>query len=182
MFQQLAKIPDEAALDFLEELYIQAEDTQDAEMAGYAERAERQLSDLLPRVIEVTDLEVLLDAEKALLAGAGLFFNRIENTIQNWNSRAAWVLWHVRIDDPGQYMIEVIQAKEGETSNTYEISFGGSALQCEVVTTPSREEFENIEAGVVEITDPGLYEIIIKPKKLEGSLMTLRGIALINES
>ena len=79
-------------------------------------------------------------------------------------------------------MLEVIQAQDLETSNTFDITFGGSVLRCDVVKTPSREEFENIEAGVVEIKDPGLYEIIIKPKRLEGeSLMVLRGISLLRD-
>lgn len=182
LFQQLAKIPDEAALQFLEELYVKGEEEEDIESARYAELAERQLSELLPRVIAITEIEVLLDAEKALIAGQGPFFNRIENTVQNWNNPAAWVLWHVRITEPGPYLLEVIQAQEQKTGNTYEVTFGGRALPCEVVTTPSREEFQNVTAGTVDIADPGLYEIIIKPKKIEGdSLMTLRGIALLKD-
>ena len=180
LFQQLSKIPDEAALQFLEELYVKGDEADDAESARYAEQAERQLSDLLPRVIDITDEEVLLDAEKALIAGQGPFYNRIENTVQNWNNPAAWVLWHVRIAEVGSYQLDVIQAQDLDVKNTFEVTFGGSALLCDVKKTPSREEFENVEAGIVEITEPGLYEIIIKQKKIEGeSLMVLRGISLL---
>ncbi|MCB1096974.1 MAG: protein kinase [Verrucomicrobiae bacterium] len=180
LFQQLSKIPDEAALQFLEELYTKGDEANDAEAARYAEQAERQLSDLLPRVIDITEEEVLLDAEKALIAGQGPFFNRIENTVQNWNNPAAWVLWHVRIAEPGPYLLDVIQAQDLDVKNTFEVTFGGSVLLCDVKKTPSREEFENVEAGIVDITQPGLYEIIIKPKKIEGeSLMVLRGISLL---
>ena len=76
--------------------------------------------------------------------------------------------------------MDVIQAQDLDVKNTFEVTFGGSALLCDVKKTPSREEFENVEAGIVEITEPGLYEIIIKPKKIEGeSLMVLRGISLL---
>jgi serine/threonine protein kinase len=130
LFQQLSKIPDEAALQFLEELYVKGDEADDAESARYAEQAERQLSDLLPRVIDITDEEVLLDAEKALIAGQGPFYNRIENTVQNWNNPAAWVLWHVRIAEVGSYQLDVIQAQDLDVKNTFEVTFGGSALLC----------------------------------------------------
>jgi HEAT repeat protein len=180
LFLELSKIPDEAALDFLADLYDNAEDRK---TESYAEQAERQLAELLPRVIDVDDVEVLLDAEKATLtATRGLFFNRIENTIQNWDQPSAWVLWHVRIKEPGQYLVEVIQAHVDDPNNTYEVHFGGSALPCNVVPTASREEFENVEAGTIEIKGPGLYELIVKPVKIKGgSLMILRGIALVKD-
>lgn len=182
LFQQLSKIPDEAALDFLEELYVKGEENDDVETARYAEQAERQLSELLPRVVDITEEEVLLDAERALIAGQGPFFNRIENTVQNWNNPAAWVLWHVRIAEPGPYLLEVIQAQDLDVNNTFEVAFGGSTFLCDVKKTASREEFDNIEAGIVEIETPGLYEIIVKPKKIEGeSLMVLRGVSLLRD-
>ena len=180
LFNELSRIPDEAALAFVDEII---ETSEDEATISYAEFAERTIADLLAKVIDIDDLEVILDAEKATLsARQGIFFNRIENTIHNWDDLNAWVIWHVRIPEPGHYLIDVIQAHEGKEKNTYEIHFGGSTLPCTVKTTPSREEFENVEAGTVEIKEAGLYELVVKPTEIKSKpLMVLRGVALVND-
>jgi serine/threonine protein kinase len=179
LFQQLSKIPDEAALMFLEELSADG-GTEATENARYAEQAKRQITEMLTRVVDVAgEEEVMLNAEKSFIAGHGPFFNRIDNTVQSWGNPAAWVLWHVRIAEPGVYQLKVVQAQSLDVSNTFDVTFAGSVLPCEVKQTRSEKEFERIDAGNVELTEPGLYEIIIKPKKIEGeSLMVLRGISL----
>jgi alpha-L-fucosidase len=140
-----------------------------------------------PQVVTLNEKgELELNYLKVITSGnAKKRYNRkLGFNISKWTNPNDIATWHVQVDKPGIYRVNVDYAADQDSEGRpYEISLGSTLLQPRVAYTGSMfnllPEYYNFPVGYFEIKEPGKYILSMKPLSVEESnLMYLRKIVL----
>jgi alpha-L-fucosidase len=140
-----------------------------------------------PQVVTLNEKgELELNYLKVITSGnAKKRYNRkLGFNISKWTSPNDIATWHVQVDKPGFYRVNVDYAADKESEGRdYEISLGTSSIKPKVIYTGSMfnllPDFYNFPVGYFEIKEPGKYILNVKPLSAkETNLMYLRKLVL----
>ncbi|RYD43868.1 MAG: hypothetical protein EOP83_31535, partial [Verrucomicrobiaceae bacterium] len=123
--------------------------------------------------------ELVLDHDTAEIRGKA--DQELDNDcIGSWEDERTTVSWSIRVDKPGKVTVECLQAAEARSAgNRYDIVIDGRKVEGTVKDTGSWQRFENVEAGTIELSKPGDYEVKLVPRpKKTLAVMNLRGLRL----
>ncbi len=125
---------------------------------------------------------VLLHARDATVHGTTVRYEpqTNKNTIGYWTKLEDWVHWDFQILKPGRFTVEVLQGC-GPGSGGAEVAFsvGGQTLSMTVQETGGFQNFVAREIGTIQIAQPGLYMLTVKPRTKPGkAVMDLRQVTL----
>lgn len=92
---------------------------------------------------------------------------RLENDVLvNWMQETDEVAWLVQFPTNGDYEINVYQAHDQSDPGTYEILLAGKTVLTAVVKTGGVNEFKGFVAGKVSIPEPGIFRLILRPRRV----------------
>ena len=97
-----------------------------------------------------------------------------------WSDPKDSVAWHVTVDKPGTYAVEMTYACNKGTGGTpVEISVGDAIVKTTVKETGSWSDFATEAAGTIDISSAGLFTVTVTPKgKPAEAVMNLRSVTL----
>lgn len=127
--------------------------------------------------------ELVLDHDTAEIHGKA--DRELENDcIGSWEDERTTVRWSIRVDKPGKVTVECLQAAEARSAgNGYDIVIDGRKVEGTVKDTGSWQRFENVEAGTIELSKRGNYDVKVVPRpKNTLAVMNLRGLRLKGEA
>ncbi len=170
--QSLARIVHPSVVTFFEELAKKDPRRQAITTPGI-----KYINDTLAKAVPIGDGTSLPMLKANLSPGPMLITDGI---VMNWLGMSDQISWHVTIDKPGQYEIQLSQSSNAATPGSYVVSFGKSMLLKKVEKTSSLREFKSVNAGKVQLSKPGNYFLWIRPKQiLSGDpLMRLKEVTL----
>lgn len=145
-------------------------------------REARQLAqafrEKLESVIRLADtgLTGLPASQAAYRLGSALIHR--DGALVDWNSPADWASWLVEVPAAGKYEVRIHQSHAGEETGTYEVLLAGTVLPAAVVATGG--ESKGFILGEIEVPEPGIYKIFLRPRKLpaQGGLFEVQKLAL----
>jgi len=141
-----------------------------------------------PQVVTVNEKgELVFNYLKVITSGKALkrYSRKLGFNISKWTNSNDFVTWHVQVDKPGIYKVNVDYAADKESEGKpYEISLESSSIKSKVQYTGSMfnllPEYYNFTVGYLEINQPGKYTLTIKPlTESESNLMYLRRLVLL---
>jgi tRNA A-37 threonylcarbamoyl transferase component Bud32 len=170
----ISRVECEAAVDFFTAL-------------AESDPARKQQSENVARRIS-TRLEKLarIEGSAGTLPAIDAEFNRstslaqANNSLIYWESPSDWASWLVRLDKPGSYQLSLLQASESKDPGSFEILVAGATLTGQSKPTKGPDDYQQVEAGAVQIENPGTYRVVLRPVKIpQGeSLFRLRQLDL----
>lgn len=103
-----------------------------------------------------------------------------QGVITYWPGVGDHVSWLVKLDQPGEYEIQVNQAYAGQKAGRYAVTFGNAFLAKNVEKTASPADFRNVSAGRARFTKSGHYRLWIRPQFIApgDQLMRLKEVTL----
>jgi arylsulfatase A-like enzyme len=151
----------------------------------------------VPQTIEPSpDGSYELKAHQALVYGEKLCYEPLphKNTIGYWVEESAWAQWHLRIDEPGTFEVEILQGcGKGQggsqvsvdlspaypTVDEYENPPATAGTQFTVEDTGHFQNFKWRTIGRLSATRTGWFILRIKPvKKAKNAVMDVRAMRL----
>ncbi len=97
----------------------------------------------------------------------GAFLNRNSGRVENWTSPETFIQWAMKVDEPGTYVVEILQSCESLAGSQLEFISQRKSLSGKVVTTSSWDNFKAVKLG----TPP---EIVIAPGDVGPQIFFLR--------
>ena len=142
-----------------------------------ADQAVKSISRLLDRTVTASG-NTVLEAAKADLSPGPL--NVTEGAIANWFGLADQVSWLVKVEQPGEFEVQISQAYAGTKPGQYALTFGSKIFLKQVETTSSAAQFKEINLGKVSLTKPGHYRLWIRPRQIAqgDQLMRVKQVTL----
>jgi alpha-L-fucosidase len=140
-----------------------------------------------PQVVTMDEKgELELNYLKVITSGnAKKRYNRkLGFNISKWTNPNDVATWHVQVDKPGLYRVNVDYAADQDSEGRpFEISMGSATINPKVVYTGSMfnllPDFYNFPVGYLEINQPGKYILTMKSLSAkESNLMYLRKLVL----
>jgi len=102
-----------------------------------------------------------------------------KNCLGFWVSKDDWAEWEVEIDEPGKFQVVVSQGNKGHAGSTVAVESLDGKVEFTVIDTGGFQNWQDVEAGVLEIKKPGLQRIAIKPQtQAKGAVMDIQKIVL----
>jgi hypothetical protein len=128
--------------------------------------------ELLPRVLEDQK------SDFAYFYGRELAAERESRTIQHWSQRTDTVAWRLQTAVAGAFDIDVeCAASATDAGGEFELTLADQRLTATVPDTGGDDVWQTVRVGHVTISQPGIYELTIKPVKLSGDrLMSLKSV------
>ena len=123
-----------------------------------------------------------LAAESAEIEGDGAEYEAAadKRCIGKWHGRETVVGWEVNVNDPGEYFVDTVYACQGDQAGgAFTVELGMAALTATVEATGGWSDFRTFRVGKVNLAAIGLYQLRIKGKPKEYSLMNLRSVNLV---
>ena len=154
----LTRVSDPAALSFFQEL-----SSKEPRQKPIADPAIKTITASLAKVTALTDSAVLDPAQADRTPGP-LAVN--DGALMNWFGMEDAVSWLVKLEQPGEYMITVSQAYNGQKPGSYAVSFSNAVLPKGVEKTSSITDFKEVTAGKAQFSKPGHYRLWIKPQQI----------------
>ena len=149
--------------------------TREARQLGQTFRAR------LSRVVQVTPGKsaTALPAEKADHRADGTL-TLDQDTLINWTQNDDWASWLVELPANGTYEIAIYQAHDQDQLGTYEVLLAGQALLTAVVNTGSKTDYKGFVVGSIQVDQPGIYRLQLRPKTLppEGDLFRVQRLTM----
>ena len=142
-----------------------------------------------PQVIQTglsqaKDGTITLPAEDAEIKGlrAQLENRGGQPNIGWWSEAGDFVQWSVQVTHPGKFNVELTYACESSSAgNEFAVSVGTQNLTGKVSATQSWDDFTTVQIGTVQLDEPGLAMVAVKPAGMGingGGLMNLRSMVL----
>ncbi|MEA3364912.1 MAG: hypothetical protein U9Q79_04655, partial [Candidatus Hydrogenedentes bacterium] len=121
-----------------------------------------------------------LPGARAQVMGNTARYEPERDAIGFWSNPKDRVAWHVTVDKPGSYAVEITYACNKGTGGTpIEIGLGDAVVKTSVKETGSWSDFTTEAAGTLEIGSAGVYTVTVAPKaKPAEAVMNLRGVTL----
>ena len=99
--------------------------------------------------------------------------------ITNWSDPRTWISWDFIVEEPGNYDVKLTQSIDGYGGSTYEVIVGNNVLPGTVLDTRDHDRFIDVELGAVNLPEPGIYTLTVKPKGVAKTfIMNLRSVTL----
>lgn len=164
--------PETAA--FFERFAAQAEPPQRREARQLAEAFRERLASV-KRVGEGAAVELAAGAAAYRLGGT--LMHR-EGYLVDWSSTKDWASWLVELPAAGRYELRIHQAHDGAEAGIYEVLLAGKVLPAAVV--PTAGETKGFILGEVEVAEPGIYKLFLRPRKLpsQGGLFRVQKLSM----
>ncbi len=107
-----------------------------------------------------------------------------ERNIGYWVNASDTLSWPAKINQPGLFRVEVVQACPEDTAGTgYTLSVGDQTVSSKVVATGSWRDYKTVPVGKIKIDQASSLIIKLVPGKLKGlAVMNLRAVVLIPTS
>lgn len=129
------------------------------------------------------DGQVIMHARDCSITGKLLQYEPQPHklTVGYWANVNDYVHWKCRINQPGTYVVELLQGcGRGQGGSVVEVTIAGATHKMVVRDTGHFQNFVTRHTGVVEITEPDEYQITVKAlKKAKVAVMDLRQVRLI---
>jgi alpha-L-fucosidase len=124
------------------------------------------------------DGSIRLDATDAKIIGQTAQLEG-EN-IGYWTEAKDYVQWKVNVTKPGAFTVNLDYACEpGSEGSEYEIIAGEQKLTGKIASTGSWRRFRSVRVGTLNLDQPGVATILVKPLSKPGSaVMNLRTVIL----
>ncbi len=106
---------------------------------------------------------------------------QIDNEVlSNWVVETDSASWLVLFPATGAYEVNVYQAQDRSELGTYEILLAGQTLLTTVVKTDGPDDFKGFVAGTVNISEPGIFRLTLRPRRLPagGDLFRLQKLSI----
>jgi serine/threonine protein kinase/HEAT repeat protein len=126
-----------------------------------AEAAVKKITSLLENEVPLSGAATVLPVEKAVLTPGPLKIQ--DGAITNWFGLADHVSWLVKVEQPGEYEVQISQAYPGAKPGLYTVSFGSKLFPRQVEISPQPK---TISLGRARIPVPGHYRLWIRPKQI----------------
>ncbi|MEM7235701.1 MAG: hypothetical protein AAF517_26255, partial [Planctomycetota bacterium] len=103
-----------------------------------------------------------------------------KNTVGYWVDPKAYCFWHVNIDEPGRFRVEILQGcGKGQGGSVAKIACGDSSLEFTVEETGHFQNFTWRDLGTIELAKGAKQELAIRVVKLaKNALMDVRTLRL----
>ncbi|MFO7976934.1 MAG: alpha-L-fucosidase [Candidatus Hydrogenedentota bacterium] len=121
-----------------------------------------------------------LPAAQARVMGNTARYEADRDAVGFWTNPKDTVAWHVTVDKPGAYAVEMTYAcNEGTGGTPIEVNVGEALAKTTVKETGSWSNFVTKTAGTVDIDSVGVYTVKVTPKaKPKEAVMNLRSVTL----
>lgn len=138
----------------------------------------------IPRFISAgSDGSIVLGAHDAVTHGKMLRYEPQphKNTVGYWVEPSDWCEWHFYSDRPGKFEVHILQGcGKGAGGSQVAVHIADQKLECIVEDTGHFQNFKDRPLGTVELSNPGVYTLAIKPlKKATVAVMDVRQIRLL---
>lgn len=134
-------------------------------------------------VPQQSDGQVILHARDCSINGKLLRFEPQphKNTVGFWTNPDDYVYWKTQINQPGAYVIEVLQGcGTNQGGSTLEVSINGTSHQLTVRDTGHFQNFVTRYPGLVEFYQAGEYQLTVKAlNKAKAAVADIRQVRLI---
>ncbi|MDH3719052.1 MAG: hypothetical protein OES79_13120 [Planctomycetota bacterium] len=139
---------------------------------------------LRPRVVSPAhDGSITLHAHDAVTHGKLLRYEPQphKNTIGYWARAEDWCQWHLRIEQPGQFDVHVLQGcGKGQGGSQVAITIADQTVHFTVEDTGHFQNFKERKLGSIKIPAAGNYTLKLKPiKKAAQAVMDVRQVRLV---
>jgi HEAT repeat protein len=126
-----------------------------------ADTAVKKITALLEKEVAVTGDTVELGTDKAVLTPGPLVVR--DGAILNWFGLADQVSWLVKVEQPGEYEVQLSQAYPGTKPGLYTTTFGSKLFsrQVDISSQP-----KTVSLGKARISKAGHYRLWIRPKQI----------------
>jgi HEAT repeat protein len=152
----LERVASTEARDFFQQL-----PTTEPRSKPQADAAVKRISALLEKDVPLTGDTTVLPAEKAVLTQGPM---RVENgAISSWFGLADQVSWLVKVEQPGEYEVQLSHAYPGTKPGLYTATFGSKLFSRQVDITPQPK---TVSLGKARIPKAGHYRLWIRPKQI----------------
>ncbi len=103
-----------------------------------------------------------------------------KGALANWTHTTDWAAWLLQFPQSGEYEIALYQAHASANLGTYEVLVAGQTLTTAVVKTANDQDFKGFVVGKIQIDQPGIYRLQLRPKQIPPteSLFTVRNLAI----
>ncbi len=121
---------------------------------------------------------IKLTAEDAELHGAQLKVEEkgVHSNIGFWDKAGEWASWKMEIPAAGTYNVSLNASATGDSAFTVEA--GGQKLDGKATSTGDWEKFQNFKIGKIEIKQPGVVELNVRPNAQGWHAINLRDVRL----
>lgn len=134
-------------------------------------------------VPQQSDGQVILHARDSSINGKLLRFEPQphKNTVGFWTNPNDYVYWKTQINEPGAYVIEVLQGcGTNQGGSTLEVSINGTAHKMTVRDTGHFQNFVTRYPGLVEFHQAGEYQLTVKAlNKAKAAVADIRQVRLV---
>lgn len=115
----------------------------------------------LGTVVTAPDGSLRLTADEAVISGTGLTLVKRGNlmALANWQNPADTPRWKVRVDQPGNYRIEVRSASGSSGDCQFQVAAGDQRVVGTLAATGSWSSFRLTTLGVITLTTAGEQEL-----------------------
>ncbi len=173
VFPILSEIPQDWAIDYTGKL---------GAVKGFeqvAKRTQKDIQDRVGKAQRLTSGKPLKVSEQTVGGSFGAAYSSENECITNWGDPATWIYWNVIVEEPGTYSVKIEQANDGYPGSTYEVIIGENAIKGTVRDTRDWTRFIEVELGKVNLPEPGIYTLTVKPKgTAKLFIMNLRSVTL----
>ncbi|MEZ0386596.1 MAG: protein kinase [Verrucomicrobium sp.] len=155
----LARVADPVAIAFFRDLA-----NKEPRRKPVADSAIRTINQSLDRVTTITDATTVLVADKAELPPGPLTVDG--GAIINWINVGDQVNWLVKLDQPGEYEVQINQAFDKANQGRYRLTIGKESFLRLVEKTGGGEAYKSVTVGRAKFSKPGHYRICIRPQHI----------------
>ncbi len=152
--------------------------------SGASDPSEKQESPA-PPPINVRGLPIgagttKLPLSEAHIFGKGVQFRNSVRALGHWQDTFTRVVWDVTIVEPGTYEVVIEQSVDDpKQGGEYLLTFARKNFRQTVKDTKSKDDFERVVVGTVDVRDSMVTTLEIKAEKVEGkSLMNLGSVVV----
>jgi hypothetical protein len=132
---------------------------------------------------QMDDGRILMPAKYAEVTGTQLRYEPLpyKDTLGFWTKQDDTARWEFELTKPGRFMVQVLQGcGPGSGGSQVDIEVAGQVLHYTVQETGGFQKFERVEAGIVELRQPGRWTCHVRPRSKPGlAVMDLREITLV---
>jgi HEAT repeat protein len=152
----IARVLDPDAAAFFDALAISEPARKNA-----SEATGKRIRENLERVISISGETALMPEQADFSKIGGLTVSG--GVLTNWLMLSDYAAWDVRIEQAGEHEVSISQASSASKDGKYEIVLAGVRLETSVVKTGDVSTFKSFIVGKINITEPGIYRLWLKP-------------------
>ncbi|MDF1825570.1 MAG: serine/threonine-protein kinase [Verrucomicrobiales bacterium] len=147
---------------------------------SYAKGSLPTLNLAIKTVPTITPGEALKGNKSRVQGDNGAAINSSLGSLTKWVSPESWFTWSFKIDQPGNYSIEVLQASLEQESSEFEIYLNGQTFRGRSQKTKTLEDFTTVKTdGKVQLQADKIYTLILKAgRKVQPRMMDIGAIKL----